>query len=91
MLGWGRHEWGDLHTWVSYVFMGLVTAHLAMSWQWLVKCAAQGRAWKLAAGLLAGAAIIAAPLVLPIERQRGGHGPKHEESQVSEPEKNANR
>lgn len=75
VLGWNRHEWGDLHTWVSYFFAALVVAHLAMSWTWLVKCAAQGRAWRLAAGLLAGVAIIGSLLLLPVERRRGRGGP----------------
>lgn len=87
VLGWSRHEWGDLHTWVSYVFVVLILAHLALSWAWLVKCAARGRVWRLAAGLLAGAAIIAALLLLPIERYRGDGGPegKHKESQATAP------
>ena len=87
MLGWNRHEWGDLHTWISYLFVALVVAHLAMSWTWLVKCAARGHAWRLAAGLLAGAAIIATLLLLPIERHRGGGGQegKHKESSNTPP------
>ena len=85
MLGWNRHEWGDLHTWISYLFVALVVAHLAMSWTWLVKCAAQGRAWRLAAGLLAGAAIIGTLLLLPVERHRGGGGQKGKESSITSP------
>ena len=37
VLGWNRHEWGALHTWVSYVFITLVAAHLAINWAWLTK------------------------------------------------------
>ena len=87
MLGWNRHEWGDLHTWVSYLFVALVVSHLAMSWTWLVKCAAQGRAWRLAAGLIAGAAIIGFLLLLPVERHRSGGGQeeKHKESNIASP------
>lgn len=87
VLGWSRHDWGDLHTWASYLFVALVAAHLAMSWTWLVRCAAEGRGWRLAAGLLAGAAIIGAPLLLPIERHGEGGGPerKHKGSQMHAP------
>ena len=85
VLGWSRHEWGDLHTWVSYLFVALIAAHLAMSWTWLVKCAAQGRAWRLAAGLIAGAAIIGALLLLPVERHRGEQQGKHKESSITSP------
>ena len=85
MLGWNRHEWGDLHTWVSYLFVTLVVSHLAMSWTWLVKCAAQGRAWRLAAGLIAGAAIIGSLLLLPLERHRTGGGQEGKESNIASP------
>lgn len=87
VLGWTRHDWGDMHTWISYFFVALVVAHLGISWTWLVKCAAQGRGWRLAAGLLAGAAIIGVFLLLPIDRHRGGGGPKGEQkgSELSTP------
>jgi hypothetical protein len=76
VLGWSRHEWGALHTWVSYVFMALVAAHLAINWAWLTTCAAKGHAWRLGAGLLAGAVIIGTFLLLPITK-RQGTGKKH--------------
>ncbi|MBN1991061.1 MAG: DUF4405 domain-containing protein [Anaerolineae bacterium] len=31
-----RHEWNDLHLWVSLVMMGLVIVHLALHWDWIV-------------------------------------------------------
>ncbi len=74
VLGWNRHQWGDLHTWVAYLFVILILVHLALNWTWLVKCAAKGRAWRLAAGLLAGAAIIGAFLFLPLTKREGGRG-----------------
>jgi hypothetical protein len=77
VLGWDRHEWGALHTWVSYVFITLVAAHLAINWAWLTKCAAKGHAWRLGAGLLAGAVIIGTFLLLPITQRQGGTGKKH--------------
>jgi hypothetical protein len=89
VLGWNRHEWGDLHTWVSYVFVALVTVHLAINWAWLVKCAAKGHAWRLVAGFLAGAAIIIAFLLLPIKQRRGEGGfsrtKKHNNSSINGP------
>jgi hypothetical protein len=74
VLGWNRHQWGDLHTWVAYLFVILILVHLALNWTWLVKCAAKGRAWRLAAGLLAGAAIIGVFLLLPLTKREGGRG-----------------
>ena len=77
VLGWNRHEWGALHTWVSYVFITLVAAHLAINWAWLTKCAAKGHAWRLGVGVLAGAVIICTFLLLPITQRQGGTGKKH--------------
>lgn len=77
VLGWNRHEWGALHTWVSYAFIALVAAHLAIHWSWLTKVAAKGHAWRLGAGLLAGAVIIGAFLLFPITQRQGGTGKKN--------------
>ena len=76
VLGWNRHEWGALHTWVSYVFITLVAAHLAINWTWLTKVAAKGDAWHLGAGLLAGGLIIGTFLLLPITKRQGETGKK---------------
>lgn len=75
LLGWNRHEWGDIHTWAAYVFVALVMVHLVMNWSWLVKIAGSGRAWPLAAGLIAGIAIVAAFLLLPVSRKPQGGRP----------------
>ena len=76
VLGWNRHEWGALHTWVSYVFITLVAAHLAINWTWLTKVAAKGHAWHLGAGLLAGGLIIGTFLLLPTTKRQGETGKK---------------
>ena len=39
-LGYGRHEWGDIHTWIAFLGIILVMVHLVLNWQWLVKVAA---------------------------------------------------
>ena len=36
-FGCGRHEWGDIHTWLAYFGIFLVVVHLALNWQWLVQ------------------------------------------------------
>ena len=51
-FGYGRHEWGDIHTWLAYLGIILVVVHLALNWQWLVKVAASKHIWRLAAGIL---------------------------------------
>jgi hypothetical protein len=67
-FGYGRHEWGDIHTWLAYVGIFLVVVHLALNWQWLVKVAASKHIGRLAAGILSGLLIVIAFLFLPVER-----------------------
>lgn len=35
LLGWGRHEWRDLHLWVAIAFVALVVVHLVLHWSWI--------------------------------------------------------
>jgi hypothetical protein len=67
-LGFGRHAWGDIHTWLAYFSIALLVVHLLLNWQWLVKVAASKHAWRLAAGILMGLFIVGAFLLLPIEK-----------------------
>ena len=53
-LGLNRHEWGDIHTWLSYAFLGLIAMHLAMHWRWFWQVAARRRSWPLLVGIGAG-------------------------------------
>jgi hypothetical protein len=66
--GYGRHEWGDIHTWVAYFGIILAVVHLGLNWQWLVKVAASKHIWRLAGGILLGLLIVVAFLLLPLER-----------------------
>lgn len=77
VLGWNRHEWGDFHTWIAFLFVALLLVHLGLNWSWLVKCAAKGHPWRLAAGLLAGAAIVVTFLFLPITKRERERGRQH--------------
>ena len=53
-LGYGRHDWGTIHTWLAWVAIFLVVFHLVWNREWLVKIAASGRLARLAAGIFAG-------------------------------------
>jgi uncharacterized BrkB/YihY/UPF0761 family membrane protein len=66
-FGYGRHEWGDIHTWFAYFAIFLGVTHLALNWQWLMKVAASKHTWRLAAGILAGLLIVIGFLSLPVE------------------------
>jgi len=54
LWGYDRHQWGDLHSWMSYGFVLLLLVHLGLHWKWLVKIASQSHSWRLWAGLSLG-------------------------------------
>lgn len=41
LWGWNRHEWGDVHFWLSVSAIALVVIHLFLHWQWV--CTTIGR------------------------------------------------
>lgn len=73
-LGMTRHEWGDVHTWLSYVFLVLVFLHLAVHWRWLWQFASRRRALPVIAGIGVGLGLCLALLLLPVSRREGGGG-----------------
>lgn len=76
-LGMGRHEWGDVHTWISYVFIGLIVLHLILHWRWLWQFASRRNPWPILGGLGAGLVLLIALLFVPVERGNGdGQGGK---------------
>ena len=74
LLGWDRHDWGDLHTWLAYAVLALVSGHLAIHARWLWIVASQRRSWRILAGLALGLAFPAAVLLWPVAHGRGGQG-----------------
>lgn len=68
-LGWTRHQWGDLHTWLSYAFLALVGIHLVLHWRWLWQVAGKKHSWPLLAGIGMGLVLIAGLLFLPVEKR----------------------
>lgn len=78
-LGWTRHDWGDLHFWVSFAFLTLLLIHLALHWRWFWQIASRRRAWPLLAGFGVGLVVLFVLTTLPVEReeppQKKGHGP----------------
>jgi len=63
-LGVHRHQWGDIHLWLSLAFTALVVVHIVLSWSWIKGKARNlfGRAWKAAVGLMILAAVLV-PLI----------------------------
>jgi hypothetical protein len=71
LLGWGRHDWGDLHSWLAYGLLALVAVHLAMHARWLWVVASQRRSWRLLAALALGVAMPLAALLWPVTPRQG--------------------
>ena len=82
VLGMDRHEWGDVHLWISYTVIAAVIVHLGMNWTWLKKIAASMKPMRLWGGLLVGIAIIVVLIVLQCNNRRlprnQGNGRIHE-------------
>lgn len=36
LYGLTRHQWTDIHLWVSLVMMGIIAIHLVLHWRWIV-------------------------------------------------------
>ena len=34
--GMSRHDWGDIHLWMSMVFLATVSIHTFLHWRWIV-------------------------------------------------------
>jgi hypothetical protein len=68
-LGLERHEWGDLHTWISYVFIATIVIHLALHWRWLWQIAGRIRAWPIIAGIGLGLLLLLFLAFQPVHRR----------------------
>lgn len=59
-LGLHRHQWGDIHLYLSLAFTAVVVVHLLLAWTWIRGKAKGlfGRAWKAVIGLTVLAAVL---------------------------------
>lgn len=73
---WGldRHEWGDIHFWISVVFLGLLAMHLLLHWRWIINLITgrprEGSGFRAGLGIVGVIALLAlsiAPLLSPID------------------------
>ncbi len=84
-----RHEWGDIHFWISVVFFSLLALHLVLHWRWVVSVVTgrprEGSGFRAGLGIIGLLAAIALALSLflsPVETDltsnsassRSGHG-----------------
>jgi len=59
-LGVHRHQWGNIHLWLSLAFTALVVAHIVLAWSWFKGKAKGlfGKAWRPVLGLTLVAAVL---------------------------------
>ncbi len=59
-LGLHRHQWGDIHLYLSLAFTVFVIVHIVLAWSWFKGKARSifGKAWKAAVGLTVVAAFL---------------------------------
>ena len=74
ILGMSRHEWGDIHFYITFIFLAILSIHLILHWKFIrnvfrgrVKKANASRLILGLVGLLAVLALAVAPFVAPIE------------------------
>ena len=60
LLGLHRHEWGDIHLFLSVSFLLLLGIHIALHWTWVIQTTRRhfGDKWKKALWMLSGAWIL---------------------------------
>lgn len=68
-MGWNRHEWGDLHLWISYAFLAVILGHMALHWRWFWQIASKRRAWPMLVGVGTGLIILVGLALLPIKHE----------------------
>ena len=74
-LGFGRHDWANIHFWLSTLILALIILHLALHWSWIRAC------WRRFLGLLCSPltwvvllALVVLPLVIPPRTAEPGDG-----------------
>jgi len=84
IFGLSRHEWGDVHFYITSIFLIILATHLLLHWRFIrklfqgkVKEAGNSRLVLGIIGLLAILALAAAPFVVPKEYSEDSRGFQH--------------
>lgn len=71
LWGLGRHDWGNLHLWVAYAFIGLCIVHLVLNFSFIRNVVTSKSRSLLALITLPGAFVVLWFLFAPVEHQSG--------------------
>ena len=81
ILGMSRHEWGDIHFYITFIFLVILSIHLILHWKFIrnifhgrLKEASNFRLILGLVGLIAVLALAVAPFVAPKEYSETSKG-----------------
>ncbi len=81
ILSMSRHEWGDIHFYITFIFLAILSIHLILHWRFIrnvfrgrVKNTNASRLILGLIGLFAVLALAVAPFVSPIENSEKNSG-----------------
>lgn len=65
-LGLSRHEWGEVHTWLSWAFIVVIVLHMILHWRWLWMVASHKNRWALLGGMAGGVILVLLGWLAPV-------------------------
>jgi hypothetical protein len=75
LWGMDRHQWGQIHFWISVAFLVVLALHVVLHWRWIISMVkgrpAEGSTYRIALSLLALAALLvlaASPFFASVEQ-----------------------
>lgn len=81
ILGMSRHEWGDIHFYITFIFLAILSIHLVLHWKFIrnmfhgrIKETSNFRLMLGLVGLIAALALALAPFVAPKEYYETSEG-----------------
>ena len=81
ILGMSRHEWGDIHFYITFIFLAILSIHLLLHGKFIrnvfkgrVKEANTSRLILGLVGLFAVLALAVAPFIVPVEHSESNKG-----------------
>ena len=81
ILGMSRHEWGDIHFYITFIFLVILSIHLLLHWRFFLHVFQKGikssETYRLVLGVVALIAVLAlavAPFIAPKEYSETSKG-----------------
>ncbi|MGC9328586.1 MAG: DUF4405 domain-containing protein, partial [Candidatus Hinthialibacter sp.] len=72
MLGWSRHDWGNLHFYLSLGFMAVMLLHVILHWAWIravfFRYLSAKSAFVMGFILVSSALLIVTPFLIPVQQ-----------------------